>query len=212
VPFAFAYTGLSTGTGALILFGCVQITMLAAVLYSGEQVHVTQWVGLVVALVGLVYLVFPALATPALAPALSMALAGVAWGVYSWRGRATPNPLAATTSNFVLSAPLVLLVSLATLPSFHAEARGVVFAVVSGAFTSGLGYVVWYAALRGLTGMQAAVVQLAVPVLAAAGGVLFLAERISLRLLLATVLVLGGIALAIVGRERFVRKAEATAT
>ena len=205
VPFSFAYTRLSTGTGALILFGAVQVTMLIAAFRAGERVHPMQWVGLSVALTGLVYLVFPTLATPSLLAAVLMALAGVSWGAYSWRGRGTANPLAATTRNFVQAVPLVLLVSLVMLPQFHVEPAGVFFSVTSGAIASGLGYVVWYAALRGLSGMQAAVVQLAVPVLAAVGGVVFLAEAISIRLALSTVLVLGGIALAVASRERALR-------
>jgi drug/metabolite transporter (DMT)-like permease len=208
VPFSFAYTRLSAGTGALILFGCVQATMLIAALRSGERVHPVQWVGLSVALIGLVYLVFPTLATPSLAASVLMAVAGVSWGVYSWRGRGTPNPLATTTRNFVQAVPLVLLVSLVTFAQFHVEPAGVVLAVASGGIASGLGYVAWFAALRGLSGMQAAVVQLAVPVLAAAGGVVFLAEAISIRLALSTILVLGGIALAGASRERSLRHVE----
>jgi drug/metabolite transporter (DMT)-like permease len=205
VPFSFAYTRLSAGTGALILFGCVQVTMLIAALRAGENVRHTQWVGLSLALSGLVYLVSPTLATPSLAAALLMAVAGVSWGAYSWRGRGTANPLAATTRNFVQAVPLVLLVSLVTFPQSHIEPSGLVLAVASGAIASGLGYVVWYAALRGLSGLQAAVVQLAVPVLAAVGGVVFLSEAISVRLALSTILVLGGIALAVASRERWLR-------
>ena len=160
------------------------------------------------ALIGLVYLVFPTLATPSLIAALLMVLAGVSWGAYSWRGRGTSNPLAATTRNFVQAVPLVLLVSLVTFPQSHLEPAGVVLSVASGAIASGLGYVVWYAALRGLSGLQAAVVQLSVPVLAAVGGVVFLAESISIRLALSTILVLGGIALAVAGRERSLRHVE----
>jgi len=212
VPFSFAYTRLSTGTGAVILFGCVQISMLGAALRSGERVHIVQWIGLSLALAGLVYLVFPALATPSVLSTVLMAIAGVSWGVYSWRGRATSDPLTATASNFVLAIPLAVLVSLVALPRFHVESRGIMLSVASGAIASGLGYAAWYAALPGLSGTQAAVVQLAVPVLAAAGGVIFLTEFISTRLVLSTTFVLGGIALAIVGRERLLRKAEVSAT
>jgi drug/metabolite transporter (DMT)-like permease len=211
VPFSFAYTRLGTGTGALILFGCVQLTMLAATLRSGEHVHAVQWVGVSLAAGGLVYLVSPGLAAPAFVPAVLMAIAGVAWGAYSWRGRGSPNALATTTRNFVQAVPLVAAVSLVTLPRLHIEPRGVLLAVASGAVASGLGYVVWYAALRGLTGLQAAVVQLAVPVLAAIGGVLFLDEGVSMRLILSSGLVLGGIALAIVGREWWARRAARSA-
>lgn len=209
VPFSFAYTSLSTGTGALILFGSVQVTMLAAALRSGERPHVVQWFGSSFALAGLVVLVFPGLTAPPLTAAVLMAIAGASWGAYSLRGRGTANPLAQTTDNFVRAVPLVVAVSLVTLPHAHIETTGVVLSVASGAIASGLGYVAWYAALRGLTGMQAAVVQLSVPILAAGGGVIFLTEAISARLVLSTIMVLGGIALAIVGHERLFRGAEA---
>jgi drug/metabolite transporter (DMT)-like permease len=205
VPFSFAYIRLSTGTGALILFGCVQLTMMSVALWSGERPHPLQWVGLATALGGLVYLVLPGIEAPSLVGAVLMAVAGFSWGVYSLRGRNAVSPLAQTTSNFVRSIPFVAAVSLATIPSFHIETRGVVLAIASGALASGVGYVVWYEALRGLTSTRAAVVQLLVPILAALGGVLFLAEAISSRLVLSGVLVLGGIGLALVGRERVVR-------
>ena len=200
VPFSFAYTGLSAGTGALIMFGTVQVTMLAAALRSGERPHVAQWTGLSLALAGLVVLVFPGLTSPPLTAAVLMAVAGVTWGLYSVRGRGKTNPLADTTGNFVRAVPFVVAVSLVTLPRMHIEAGGVALAVASGAVASGVGYVIWYAALRGLTGMQSAIVQLSVPVLTALGGVIFLTETISIRLVLSAVLVLGGIALTLVGR------------
>jgi drug/metabolite transporter (DMT)-like permease len=199
VPFAFAYTELSAGTGALILFGCVQVTMLAAALRSGERPRAAQWVGAVLALAGLVSLVFPGLTAPPPSAAFLMTIAGVAWGVYSLRGRVASNPLSQTTGNFVRAVPLVVVASVLVLPRAHVEARGVALSVASGALASGLGYVAWYAALRGLSSLQGAVVQLVVPLLAAAAGVVLLSETVSLRLVLSTVLVLGGIAMAIVG-------------
>lgn len=202
VPFSFAYTSLSTGTGALILFGFVQLTMMIAALWSGERPHPLQWFGFGLALGGLVYLVLPGLEAPSFASAGLMALAGFSWGVYSLRGRGAGNPLAQTTNNFVRSVPLVVAVSLVALPRFHVERQGVLLAVASGALASGLGYAVWYGALRGLTATRAAAVQLLVPILAALGGVIFLAEAISGRLVLSAVMVLGGIALALIGRER----------
>jgi drug/metabolite transporter (DMT)-like permease len=202
VPFSFAYTRLNTGTGALILFGCVQLTMMISALWSGERPHPLQWFGLGLALGGLVYLVLPGLEAPSFAGAALMAVAGISWGVYSLRGRSAADALVQTTNNFVRSVPLVLAVSLLTLPGFYIQRAGVLLAVASGALASGLGYVVWYAALRGLTATRAAVVQLLVPILAALGGVIFLAEAISLRLVLSAVIVLGGIALALVGRQK----------
>jgi drug/metabolite transporter (DMT)-like permease len=202
VPFSFAYTRLTTGTGALILFGSVQVTMLAAALRSGERPHPGAWVGLGLALAGLVYLMLPGLTAPPISGAALMAVAGVAWGIYSLLGRRVANPLAQTASNFVRSVPFVVIVSLFTLGQLHVEARGTLLAVASGALASGVGYAVWYAALPGLTALRAAVVQLAVPILAAAGGVAFLREAMSARLVVSTIVVLGGIALAIVSRER----------
>jgi drug/metabolite transporter (DMT)-like permease len=208
IPFSFAYTGLSVGTGALILFGCVQATMWIAALRSGERPHAMQWIGLVLALAGLVYLTLPGLSAPPLLDAVLMAVAGVAWGMYSLRGKGSSNPLLQTRNNFLLSVPFVLVVSGAALPQFHAEPKGIWLALSSGVLASGLGYVAWYAALRGITATRAAILQLSVPILAAIGGILLLAEPISARLVVSTVAILGGIAMAIVRRERSLRAEE----
>ncbi len=195
VPFSFAYTRLSTGTGALILFGAVQITMLGFAARSGEMLLPMQWMGVLIALAGLVNLVLPGLTAPSPWAAALMGIAGVSWGLYTLRGRGMANPLAQTTVNFVRAVPLVLVVSLLALRQMHVSARGVLLASVSGALTSGLGYTVWYSALRGLTATRAAVLQLAVPVLAAVGGVVFLMEPVSWRLAASAFLIIGGIAL-----------------
>lgn len=200
VAFSFAYTSLSTGTGALILFGMVQTTMLCGALRSGERPHPVEWLGLLLALGGLVYLVLPGLSAPAPMGSLLMAVAGISWGVYSLRGRGSSQPLLDTGSNFVRALPLVLVVSLLAVGRVHLTPGGVLLAVLSGALASGAGYAAWYAALAGLTATRAAVVQLSVPVLAAAGGGLVLSEEISLRLLVAMALILGGIATALAGR------------
>jgi drug/metabolite transporter (DMT)-like permease len=202
VPFSFAYTQLNTGTGALIMFGCVQLTMMLAALWSGQKPHLLQWGGFCVALAGLVYLVLPGLTSPPLGGAALMAIAGVCWGVYSWRGRAIASPVTQTASNFVRAVPFTLAVSAIAFRQAHAEPKGVLLAVASGSLTSGLGYVAWYKALIGLSGFTAAIVQLAVPVLAAAGGVIVLGEPVSLRLILSALMVLGGIALALAARQR----------
>jgi drug/metabolite transporter (DMT)-like permease len=202
VPFSFAYISLTTGTGALILFGCVQVTMIVSALWSGERPHPLQWLGLAVALAGLVYLVFPGLAAPSPRGSGLMAIAGVAWGVYSLLGRGAKDPLAQTAANFIRSVPFVLGVSLLSIPMFSVSTDGFLLAIASGALASGLGYVIWYLALRGLTTTRSAVVQLAVPVLAAAGGVMFMSETISMRLLLSATTILGGVGLALIGRER----------
>jgi drug/metabolite transporter (DMT)-like permease len=201
VPFSFAYTTLSTGTGALLLFGSVQATMLVVATRSGERPRSGAWFGLGMALAGLVCLVLPGLEAPSVPGAMLMGIAGVSWGAYSWRGRNTASPLAQTAANFSRSVPLVILVSLASLGQFHLELEGLLLAVASGGLASGLGYVAWYAALRRLTAVRASVLQLAVPVLAAVGGVVFLREAISTRLIVSTTMVLGGIALAIISRE-----------
>jgi drug/metabolite transporter (DMT)-like permease len=200
VPFSFAYTRLTTGTGALILFGAVQITMLVAAAWSRERLRAMQWLGVTAALAGLVFLVSPGLTAPPLFAATLMGMAGFSWGIYSLRGRGLANPLAQTTTNFTRATPMVLIISLVALSQLHAEPRGIVFAIASGAVASGLGYVAWYAALRGLTATRAAVLQLSVPVLAAAGGVIFLTEPISLRLIVSAMLVMGGIALTLAHR------------
>ena len=205
VPFSFAYISLATATGALILFAAVQATMILVGLWSGERPHYMEWVGHLSALVGLVYLVFPGLSAPSPMGSFLMMIAGIAWGVYSLRGRGAVDPIADTTNNFVRSLPFVIVISLITLRNIHVSAEGVLLAVLSGALASGVGYVVWYAALRGLTATRAAMVQLSVPVLAAAGGVIFLSEDLSIRLLLSATMILGGIGLAVAGRGYLAR-------
>lgn len=200
-PFSFAYVTLSTGTGALILFGAVQAAMILAAVRSGERPLPAEWLGLVVALAGLAYLVSPGLAAPTPVGSALMAAAGVSWGVYTLRGRGRAA-VASTTGNFVRSVPFVLGLSLVMWPSAHISPRGAVLAGLSGSLTSGVGYVIWYAALPGLTATRAAIVQLPVPVLAALGGVVFLSEEITLRLVLSAVLILGGVGLAILSRRR----------
>ena len=168
----------------------------------GERPVASQWLGLGLALAGLVYLVLPGIAAPPPLSAGLMALAGLAWGIYSLRGRGAVNPVAQTTSAFVRSVPIALAMSAISFRQFHAGVGGVALAVASGTAASGMGYVAWYAALRGLTATRAAVVQLSVPIIAAVGGIIFLAEALSTRLVVAALLVLGGVALAILGRQR----------
>lgn len=191
--FSFAYLSLSAGTGALILFGAVQLTMFVVALRGGEPFPLLSWVGLALALTGLVYLVSPGITAPDPLGASLMAVAGVAWGFYSLLGKDVADPLEATANNFIYSVPLVVVVSLFFMGDFHASLSGLVMAAASGAITSGLGYVIWYAALRGLTATRAATVQLSVPAIAAFGGVLLLSEDITLRLVVASVATLGGV-------------------
>ena len=201
VPFSFAYESLSTGTGALILFGAVQATMLIAAVLSGERPGWLQWLGLLTALGGLVYLVLPGVSAPDALGSALMTVAGVGWGFYSLRGRSATDPLGETAGNFARSLPMVALVSAASLGAVRVETTGAMLAVTSGALASGVGYAIWYAALPGLTAASAATVQLSVPVLAAMGGVILMAEVVTPRLLIASLLILGGVALALLKRR-----------
>ena len=196
--FSFAYTTLSAGTGALLLFGAVQATMIFWGMHKGERLDATQIAGFLIAVTGLVVLVFPGLSAPPLIGSILMLGAGVAWGIYSLRGKGERNPASATTGNFVRAVPFAAAVSIIFVPWAHVDFTGVTYAIISGAITSGLGYVIWYSALPGLTATSAASVQLSVPVLAATGGILLLSELVTLRYVLASIAVLGGIALVVV--------------
>lgn len=200
--FSFAYLSLGAATGALILFGVVQATLMVAALLSGERPGRTFWLGFVLAAGGLAYLVAPGVSAPDPLGASLMAVAGLAWGLYTLRGRGARDPVAATAGNFVLAAPLAVVLWVVVVAAYGADLTplGLALAVVSGAVTSGLGYVVWYAALPGLTAAQASVVQLTVAPLTALAGVLLLDEAVSGRLVVATVVILGGVALAIRAR------------
>ena len=200
--FSFAYVSLDAGAGALILFGAVQGTMIVSGLARGERPQAREWLGALVAGGGLVYLVSPGLSAPPWSGSLWMATAGVAWGIYSLRGKSVLDPLAATADNFRRALLPALLVLVAAWAQSASTPRGVLLAIASGAVASGGGYVVWYAALRGLSATRAATVQLPVPVLTALGGVLVLGEVPTLRLGLASIVVLGGVAFAVSGFQR----------
>jgi len=202
VSFTFAYLSLAAGTGALLLFAAVQLTMFVAALRASERLSAGAWLGVALAVGGLCYLVAPGLTAPEPVGAALMGAAGVAWGVYSLRGRSSRDPLRSTAANFVGAVPIVAIASLFLARGHHVTTQGLLLAVGSGAITSGLGYVVWYAALRHLSAARAATVQLSVPVIAAIGGVLLLAEPLTLRLLLASIATLGGIALVVGSRQR----------
>jgi drug/metabolite transporter (DMT)-like permease len=199
--FSFAYVQLPAATGALLLFGAVQATMIGWGLAKGERLRAAQVAGLVVACGGLVGLLLPGLSAPPLAGAALMIAAGIAWGAYSLRGRRAADPLRATAGNFLRAAPLALLASAWFARDAHADAAGIGYAIASGALASGVGYAVWYAVLPSLRATTAASVQLCVPVIAAAGGILFLAEPLTPRLLAASVAILGGIALVVLRRD-----------
>lgn len=206
ICFSYAYITLDTGTGALILFGSVQVSMIMISLWSGNRLHLSEWIGVIVAFAGFVYLVSPGVSAPSPAGFILMAAAGIAWGIYTLRGRGSENPLADTSGNFVRCLPLVVVLVILTYSQADLSGRGIVLAILSGAVASGLGYTIWYHALTGLGATLAAVVQLTVPVIAALGGVVFVGESISLRLLLSSIMILGGILLVILGRYYLMQK------
>jgi len=205
ICFSYAYITLDTGTGALILFGSVQITMILFSLFTGDRLHIAQWIGVLIAFGGFVILVLPGVTTPSLAGFILMTLAGIAWGGYTLEGKSSANPLMDTAFNFTRTLPVVIILALVTLQNSHSTRDGIILAVLSGGIASGIGYAIWYTALGGLSAVQAAVVQLLVPVIAAIGGVIFVAEAITLRLTFSAVLILGGILLVFLGRYYFVR-------
>jgi drug/metabolite transporter (DMT)-like permease len=202
--FSFAYLRLTTATGALVLFATVQATMIGWTVAHGVRPRPLEWLGLAVAAGGLVALTAPGLEAPDPLGAALMALAGVAWGAYSLRGRGAARPLAVTADNFVRSLPLAAVLLATALPfaGAHATASGVALAIASGAIASGIGYSLWYAALPHLGATRAAIVQLSVPLLAATGGVVALGEVVTLRLAGAAAAILGGVAIALVARRR----------
>lgn len=200
--FSYAYVALETGIGALILFACVQATMIGWAVARGDRPLPLEWLGLIAAFAAFVWLVSPGLAAPDPLGAALMAGAGIAWGIYSLRGRGIGDPLAGTAGAFVLAAPLGIALALVALAGLAASPFGVVMAVASGALASGLGYALWYRVLGSLTATQAGIVQLTVPVIAALGGILFLGEPLTMRFALASLVILGGVAVAILARGR----------
>jgi len=203
--FSYAYLSLDTGTGALILFGSVQITMILLTVIGGTRIEVAEWAGLCIAFAGFIYLILPGVSAPSMRGFILMTLAGVAWGSYTLLGQRSENPLLDTSYNFFRTVPLVVLLTLLTLKQASLSTEGIVLALISGVITSGIGYTIWYIVLRNLSSTQAAVLQLSVPVIAAGGGVLFVFEAITPRLLIASILVLGGILMVIMGKPTIKR-------
>jgi len=197
ICFSFAYIDLSTGTGALILFGTVQLTIIVFGILQGDRPKAASWAGVLLASSGLVYLVLPGVSAPSMRGTLLMFIAGLAWGVYSVRGKGIINPLAATTWNFIGTIPLAIIASLFFIKFNELQGAGILLAIASGALASGIGYAIWYAALPYLNASSAASVQLSVPMIAAFGGVIFMAEPFTTRLTIASIVILGGIALVI---------------
>ena len=199
--FSFAYVSLSAGSGALLLFGAVQATMIGYGLWKGERLRAFQTLGVLLALGGLVGLLLPGLSAPPLLGAALMIAAGIAWGIYSLRGKGAGDPTRVTAGNFMRAVPITIILSLLMLDFASVDSAGFYYAVASGALASGLGYAIWYTVLPALRNTSAATVQLSVPVIAALGGIVFLGEPITLRLALASVAILGGIALVIVQKR-----------
>ena len=206
--FSFAYISLNTGTGALILFGAVQLTMITIAVVSGDRLHLSEWLGVGLSFAGFVYLVLPKVTTPSLIGFVLMTIAGISWGIYTLMGRGSESPLSDTTYNFTRTLPFIIVMGLLFIQNSHLSQKGVLLAVMSGALASGIGYTIWYIALRGLSATIAAVAQLSVPVIAALGGVIFVSESISFHFLLSAAMILGGIALVVLGKHYFVNSME----
>jgi len=200
VTFSYAYISLDTATGALILFGAVQMTIIVLSILSGHRLTLSEVVGVLMAFGGFVYLMLPSITTPSIVGFLLMSIAGIAWGIYTLKGRGSDSPLGDTAYNFFRSVPLVLVLVIITLKDMRLSPEGALLAILSGGIASGVGYAIWYMALRGLSAMVAAVVQLLVPVIAALGGVIFVSEIISIDLIVSGVLILGGIGVVVLGK------------
>lgn len=200
VCFSFAYVRLPAGTGALILFTAVQLTMFGVALREGERFSRSGWAGFVMTILGLLYLVLPGISAPDLLGSLLMSLSGIAWGCFSLLARGESRPVEANAINFLCCLPLAGAINLIDYASFHLTSGGLGLAVASGAVASGGGYVLWYRLLRDLPAARAAAIQLTVPSIAALGGVVFLSEPVTLRLLIASIVMLGGIAIVLLQR------------
>ena len=200
--FSIAYVRLNTATGALLLFGAVQVCMIGWSLLKGEKLSRFKSVGIVTAIGGLIMLLLPGATAPPLIPALTMVVSGMAWGAYSVRGKNITPAAGSTAGNFILSVPIVLILSLFRQQPAHIESHGVFLALLSGALASGIAYVLWYQLVARLSSVTASTLQLSVPCLAALGGVLFLGEVPDVRLLLCTLIVLAGIAMVIASDQK----------
>ncbi|MEL6927787.1 MAG: DMT family transporter [Cyanobacteria bacterium J06600_6] len=200
VAFSYAYISLDAGIGALVLSGTVQITMILASLIAGNKLHFLEWAGAAIAFSGFVYLFKPSLTTPSSTGFLVMIIAGVAWGIYTLRGRGAKHPIGDSRVNFLGTLPLILALLIVEFRNSNLTQAGIILALLSGAIASGCGYVVWYMAVRRLSTIQASVVQLLVPIIAALGGVLFAQEVISRRLIISSITILGGIAFVLWGQ------------
>jgi len=206
--FSFAYITLDTATGALILFGSVQITMVLINILNGHRLHIAEWLGTTLAFTGFVYLILPGINTPSAIGFLLMSISGIAWGLYTLNGRGSQNPLIDTAHNFIKTIPLVMILGIAQiliLKDTQISGSGILLAVASGAIASGIGYSIWYSVLPHLSVVLSAVLQLLVPVIAALGGILFVNEFVTFRLLLSALMILGGIFLVIITKPFLIK-------
>ncbi len=208
VTFSYAYITLDTGTGALIMFGSVQITIILLSIISGHRLIIYEWLGVTIAFLGFVYLILPGVSSPSLTGFFLMTIAGIAWGLYTLKGKESKNPLADTTFNFLRTIPFLIVLLIFTVQNSYYTSEGIILAIISGGVTSGIGYTIWYMAIDGLTKIQTAVVQLLVPIIAAFGGVIFVAEKITFRLSLASTLILGGILIVVLGRKKIMNNSK----
>lgn len=201
ICFSFSYINIATATGALILFGTVQLTMILYGLIKGERPGLMAGVGILFAFSGLVYLLLPGISAPPIISAFLMVLAGLAWGVYSLAGKGVDNPIVATCWNFIGTIPLVIITFMVFHNNVQLTQKGIVLAILSGSLASGIGYTIWYKALPHLTATRAATVQLTVPIIAAIGGVILLSEPVTTRMIIASCAVLGGVYLSIKSKK-----------
>jgi len=197
ITFSLAYISLDTGTGALILFGAVQVTMFLGSIVKGHRLQIVEFLGAIIAFSGFIYLILPGVTAPSFTGFSLMTIAGISWGIYTLIGHNSQRPLMDTACNFFRTIPFVIILFILTFNTVHYSLIGILLAVLSGGIASGIGYAIWYLVLRSLTSIQAAIVQLFVPIIAAFGGVLFLFESISFRLFISALLILGGIFLLI---------------
>ncbi|WP_440875292.1 DMT family transporter [Thalassotalea sp. PLHSN55] len=200
LAFSYGYISLETGTGALVLFAAVQLTLIGSTIYTGRKLLIAEWLGLMLAFSGFIYLTLPKLTTPSFSGFVLMTIAGIAWGLYTRLGQGSKNPLADTYYNFLRTLPFTLLLMLIAIEFRQLTDEGILLAILSGAIASGIGYFIWYIALRFISSIQAAVYQLLVPIIAAIGGVIFAEETITQRLIESSLLIFSGILLVIWGK------------
>jgi drug/metabolite transporter (DMT)-like permease len=193
ITFSFAYLSLDTGTGALILFGAVQITIIIHTLLSGNKLRPLEWLGVIISFLGFIYLISPGVSSPSIIGFVLMTIAGISWGIYTIKGQTSKNPLRDTTYNFIKTLPFITILYIATMTQSNYSTEGILLAIIAGGVTSGIGYTIWYMAIRGLSSIQSAVLQLLVPVIAAFSGVIFISEIITVRLTVSSILILGGV-------------------